>query len=148
MTTINFYNKFIEYMGDDTMDMDTDVFDIILMDVNHTFTAANTLKSDIVANELTTGGGYTAGAKTLNSPTWVESGGVLTFASGIITWTATAGGIGPATDAVIYDETATQVVDALMCSIDFEGSETAGNGTTFVITFDSSGSGTDIFTIT
>lgn len=139
--TINFYAKFIEFQGDNTIDLDTDTFDIILMNSSHTFNSANTVKADISANELSTANGYTQGAKTLASITWSESGGTTTFDAADVTWTASGGSIGPADDAVIYSETAGS--DELMCSIDFDGSQTAGNGTDFKVTFNASG----IFTI-
>lgn len=141
--TINFYNKFIEYVGDGGIDLDNDTFDIILMNSSHVFTATNTIKANISANEIATGNGYTQGDKTLTTPTWLESSGTLTFDAADVTWTAAGGSIGPATDAVIYSETATTPADALMCSIDFDGAQTAGDGTDFKITFSVSG----IFTI-
>ena len=141
--TINFYNKFIEYVGDGGIDLDNDTFDIILMNSSHVFTATNTIKANISANEIATGFGYTQGAKTLTTPTWIESSGTLTFDAADVTWTASGGSIGPATDAVIYSETSTSPVDALMCSIDFDGAQTAGDGTDFKITFNANG----IFTI-
>lgn len=141
--TINFYAKFIELQGDNTIDLDGDTFDIILMNSSHVFTSSNTLKSQIAANEIATGFGYTQGAKTLTSVTWAEAGGVTTFDAADVTWTAAGGSIGPATDAVIYDETATATLDALVCSIDFGAAETAGDGTNFVVTFAAGG----IFTI-
>lgn len=137
---ILFYAKFVEYFGDNTIDLDGDTFDIILMNATHSFNSANTIKSDIAANEIATGAGYTQGAKTLASVTWGESGGTTTFDAADVTWTASGGAIA-ATDAVIYSETAAS--DQLMCSIDFDGEQSAGDGTDFKITFNASG----IFTV-
>jgi len=145
--SINRYDKFPEYFGDGTIDLDTDTFDIILMNSTHVFTATNTIKANISANEIPTGNGYTQGAETLASVTWVESSGVLTWDAADASWTASGGAIptsGDCTDAVIYDETATAAVDALCYSIDFGQAESAGNGTDFNITFNASG----IFTLT
>lgn len=145
--SISFYEKFIVFMGDDTFDMDTDVWDIILMTPTHVFTAANTIKANISANEIPTGNGYTQGLETLLSVTWLEAAGVTTFDCADIVWSATGGPIptsGNCDAAVIYSETATQNVDALMCTIDFGQNETAGDGTDFKITPNTSG----IFTIT
>jgi hypothetical protein len=139
--TISFYAKFIETIGDGTIDLDGDVFDIILMSGSHAFNSAHTQKSQIAANEIASGNGYTQGAKTLASVTWSESGGVTTFDAADVTWTASGGDIGPAEHAVIYSETAAN--DELMCSIGFGQAETAGDGTDFKVTFDASG----IFTI-
>lgn len=141
--SINFYDQFIEFMGDGGIDMDGDTFDIILMDTNHTFAQANTKKADISANEISTQFGYTQGAKTLASVTWANSGGTITFDAADVTWTASGGAIA-ASDGVIYSETSSSPdADLLMCSIDFDGNQSAGDGTTFVITFNGSG----IFTI-
>jgi hypothetical protein len=133
--TINRYNKFPEYFGDNSMDLDFDTFTIILMNSTHTFTATNTLKSDISANEIPAGNGYTQGAETLASVTWVESSGTLTWDAADASWTASGGPIptsGDCTDAVIYDETATAPLDGL-----------CGAGTDFIIAFHASG----IFTL-
>ena len=139
--TISFYAKFVEFFGDNTIDLDTDTFDIILMNSTHTFSSANTVKADISANEIATANGYTQGAETLASVAWSETGGTTTFDAADVTWTASGGDIGPATDAVIYSETAGS--DELMCSIDFDGPQTAGDGTDFKVTYSAPG----IFTI-
>lgn len=139
--SINFYAKFVEFFGDNTIDLDTDTFDIILMNSTHVFSSANTVKADISANEIATANGYTQGAETLASITWSETGGTTKFDAADVTWTASGGSIGPATDAVIYSETAAS--DELMCSIDFDGAQTAGDGTDFKVTFNAAG----IFTI-
>jgi hypothetical protein len=139
--SINFYNKFIEYIGDGTIDLDNDTFTVILMNGSHTFNATHTQRTDIAANQLSTANGYTQDAKNLGSVTWTESGGTVTFDAADVTWTASGGDIGPAAHAVIYSDTAAG--DELMCSIDFDGSQTAGDGTDFKITFHASG----IFTI-
>ena len=141
--TISFYDQFVEFVGDGGIDLDSDTFDIILMDATHVFTQANVNKADISANEIATAFGYTQGAKTLASVTWASAAAVQTFDAADITWTASGGSIA-ATDAVIYSETSTAPsADLLMCSIDFDGLQTAGDGTNFVITFNASG----IFTI-
>ena len=127
--------------------IDTDTFDVILMNSTHTFTQANTNKSDISANEIPTDNGYTQGAKTLGSVTWAESSGTATFDAADTVWAASGGSIpssGNCTDAVIYSETSTSpTADLLMCSIDFGQAESAGSGTNFQITDNASG----IFTI-
>lgn len=148
VVSINFYDKFIEYVGDGGIDLDTDAFDIILMNSTHVFTSTHTNKANISANEIPTNNGYTQGAEALASITWVESSGVLTWDAADAVWTASGGPIpssGDCTDAVIYDEDATAPsADLLVCSIDFGQAESAGDGTNFQITFNGSG----IFTVT
>jgi hypothetical protein len=145
--TINFYNKFMEYVGDGGIDLDNDSFKINLMNSTHVFTATHDDWLEVSANEIPTGNGYTQNTKTLTTPTWVEAAGVLTFDAADVTWTASGGPIpvsGDCTDAVVYDDTATvPAADLLMCSIDFGAAESAGDGTDFKITWNASG----IFTI-
>lgn len=144
VVSINFYDQFIEYMGDGGIDMDTDTFNIELYNSTHTFTQANNDRADVSANALATGNGYTNPGQNLGSVTWTQSSGTTTFDAADTTWTASGGSIGPADDAVIYSDTSTvPTADLLVCSIDFGGGETAGNGTDFKITYNASG----IFTI-
>ncbi len=148
MVTINRYNKMMEYGGDNSIDFDGDQFFCMLMTGTHTYTAANTIRTDVSGNQISGGSGYTQATGGLTgeemlSPTWVESGGVVTFDGADISWTASGGDIGPAEDMVLFDDTTTAVVDALMYSIDFIGPETAGDGTDFKVTWNGSG----IFTV-
>jgi len=149
MVTINFYDNFYEYIGDGTMDMDniTNTFFIILLNSSHTFTAANDDLAAVTANQLATNFGYTQATgggtgKALTSITWQQdSPSVATWAAATVTWNASGGSIGAADDAVIFYDPST--TDKLVCSIDFNGSQTAGDGTNFVITWNASG----IFTL-
>ncbi len=149
MVTISFYNQFIEFVGDHSgatagIDLNNDTFFIELYDSVHVFTPANTQRSDISANALGTAFGYTNPGEALTTVAWTSAGAVQTWDADDKTWSASGGSIGPATDAVIYDDTSvTPSVDLLMCSIDFIGPETAGDGTDFKITFNGSG----VFTI-
>lgn len=141
--TINRYNKFAEYMGDASIDLDADTFTLELYNSSHTFTATHNQRSDISANALATANGYTNPGFNLTSVTWVESGGTVTFDAADVTWTASGGSIA-ADDGVIYDNTVTvPVTDPLMWSVDFDGTQTAGDGTNFVVTWNASG----IFTL-
>jgi len=147
--TINFYNQFIEFVGDHSgatagIDLNNDTFKIELYNSTHVFTATHTNRSQISANALATSNGYTNPGQNLTSITWTSAAAVQTWDAADNTWTASGGSIGPADDAVIYDDTSvTPSVDLLVCSIDFGASETAGDGTDFKITFNGSG----IFTI-
>lgn len=137
MATIHIYNKFKLYLADGTIDMDNDQFKVALMDSNHTFVSTHTDFSQVASNEIAVGNGYTGGGKVIPNTTWIENGGNVTFDGDNVAWTATGGVIGPAAHAVIYDDTATD--DKLVCSINFEGAQTAGEGTDFRITWNASG---------
>ncbi len=144
VVSINRYNKWVEYFGDNTVDLDADQLFHMLMNATHVFTATQTIRTDVSANQIATGSGYTQATggltgKELGTITWVEAAGVITFDALDTTWAASGGSIGPADDCVLFDDTTTAVVDALAYSIDFGGSETAGDGTDFKITWNGSG---------
>jgi hypothetical protein len=137
--TIQNYDKMVEYFGDNTIDMDGDTFKGELYNSTHTFTQANTQRSDIVANALATNFGYTNPGQDLTTPTWVEGSGTVTFDAADQVWTASGGSIGPARHMVIYSDTASAPVDALMLNINFGQDETAGDGTDFRVNFNATG---------
>lgn len=145
VVTIDHYDHFVELMGDFATaytGWPNDTIDIILMNSTHSFTATNTLKSQISANEIPTGNGYTQGAEVLASVTSANSAGVWTLDAADASWTASGGSIptsGDCTDAVIYDETISVPLDALMFDIDFGQAESAGTGTDFIVSFNASG---------
>jgi hypothetical protein len=133
--SINFYDHFLERLGDGGFDMDNDTFNIALMNSSHTFTAANTLWSQVSANEIANGNGYTTGGQALSSVTWGQTGGTVTFDAADVSWTASGGDIGPTTDAVIRETSG----GLLVCSIDFDASLTAADTADLLITLNASG---------
>lgn len=144
VVTISFYDQFMEFAGDNSIDLDGDVFNVELYNSTHTFTSTHTNRSQVSANALATGNGYTNPGQALTTPTWTTTTGVQTFDAVDTTWTASGGSIGPARHALIYDDTSTTpFADLLMCDIDFGQDETAGTGTDFKITYNASG----IFTV-
>jgi len=130
------YPSFKEYMADGSIDMDGDTFNIILLDNSHSFNAAHTLLSDVIANEITnvSGTGYTANGEAM-STTWVRAGDVLTFDATDVAWTASTFS---AYYAVIYDDTPSDPLNPLVCQIDFGGAQTVTAGT-FTVQFNASG---------
>ena len=143
--TILFYDSFIEAMGDGTHDMDDVTAGVFLIELcnAYTYNAAHTQRSDWSGTALGTAFGYTNPGQGLLSITWTGSGGTTTWDADNNVWTASGGDIGPATDAIIYDDTTTTPVDAGICDIDFGASETANDTATFNINFNVAG----IFTI-
>lgn len=130
--TIDAYDHFIDIMSDGTVDMDGDTFKMILLNNSHTFTATNTLYSNVSANELATANGYTNTGQALTSVTFAHTTGTVKWDSADVTWTASGGAI-TAYHAVIYDDTTTAPLDALCMDINFGGVQTAGDGTNFVV---------------
>ena len=115
----------------------TDTFRIILLTSGYTFDPAHTQLSDLGANELATGNGYTVGGLILAGQTLTVSGDDTTLDFDDATWTGTGGDIGPVTGAAIFSDTSTN--DMLACYIDFGGSKTCAVDSTFLIAFGDGG---------
>jgi hypothetical protein len=140
------YNATKEYIGDGTIDLDTNTFNIAL------FTSAsnaNTLSNSVLAdltNQVAGGTGYTTGGQALTSVTWSQTGGTATFDAANVEWTAASGSI-TARFAVIYRTgTVNTVTDALVavCLLDTTPADvTATDGNKLQINFNASG----IFTL-
>jgi len=128
-------DKVVEYIGDGTIDLDGDTFIFAMLNNTHVYNAANDVLADVVANEIS-GNGY--GRDTL-AATWVESAGTVTFDSDDPTFTASGGSI-VASDGVLFDDTpTTPVIDPIIVDIDFDGDQTAGDGTQFIVSVNASG---------
>lgn len=134
--TVTLYNNAKLKMVDGTIDLDNDSFKVILLSNSHSFVATHTQLSDVSANEIATGNGYTQQTKTLSSINLSESGGTVTFDAADVSWTASGGSI-TASHAVVYDDTTTG--DLLLFGITFSAEESAGTGTDFNIIWDASG---------
>jgi hypothetical protein len=107
-----------------------------------TFDATNTQLSGITGTEATTGTGYTAGGATLaNVAVTTVTTNDAKFDADDVTWTASGGPI-TASYAVIYNDT--DANDPPLAFIDFDGSQSAGDGTDFKIVWNANG----IFTFT
>lgn len=123
--------KFELFKG--TIDGDTDVFKIILMQTGFTYNrVTHGLYADVSASELATGSGYTAGGATLGGQAVSQDDtlnkGKLSFSNA--TWTATGGSI-IASGAIIYDDT--HASDVIVGYIDFAGDQTTLDGGVFTI---------------
>lgn len=140
--TFNTPDNVIEDAFNGLCDYDADTFKIALLNA-YTFSAAHDEWADVSANELSTANGYTSPGQNLASVTSGQTGGTYVFDAANVTWTASGGAIGPATDAEIYDDTSTN--DRLTCNIDFGASETANDGSNFQINFNASGIFTGAF---
>ena len=141
--TINFYDEFMLRCLRGEIILHTDTFKYELHN-NLTFSATHTSRSDVSATALATGNGYTNPGQNLTSVTLTESGGVTTFDAANVSWSASGGSIGPATDGFLYSDTSTTPsADLAACNVDFDGAQTAGDGTDFINNWNASG----IFTV-
>ena len=148
--TIKFYDQLAELIGDSTIDLDAAAhWYHMLVTSGFVFAATETLRTQ-VTEELSTASGYTAtdgvvAGEVLASPTWVESTGTVTFDAADTTWSASGGSI-VASDVVLFDTTPTSPLNALCLTVDFDGNQTAGDGTNFLIAWNASGLFTSVFT--
>lgn len=137
--TVTVYPSFKERLVED-VNMGTDTFKVILLNNSHAYNSAHDELADVSANEIANGSGYTTGGATLGSVTSSQTGGTYTFDAADVTWTASGGAI-TAYYAVIYDDTLSG--DPLVCSINFDGVQTAADGAQFKLIWNASG----IFTL-
>lgn len=112
----------------------------------HTFKAAfsntapaatNTILSDIT--QISTGGGYTAGAGggvTLDTVTLSETTGTAKVTIADEVFTATGATVGPLRYVPIYNDTATSPADALVCWYDYGSSISLLDTETLTLDFD------------
>ena len=102
-----------------------------------TFNAANTTLAGVTKTEVAGSFGYTTGGQALASVavTTVTTNDAK-FDAADLTWAASGGAI-TASYAIIYNDTDTD--DPPVAFIDFDGSESALNGTNFILVWSTSG---------
>ena len=142
-SALTFYQDFKEQLGKGVHVLNTNTFKVAL-----TNTAPNVATHTVLADitQIGTGGGYTGGAGgglTLDSVTYTEAAGVGSFDAATEVFTAAGGSVGPFRYAVLYNDSATAPVDALIGYWDYGSSITVNDTETFTITIS-----TDIFTVT
>jgi len=109
------HDKFKEYLGDGTIDMDGDAFNMSLFLDTSNIATTSVDGYASATNEHANGNGYTTGGAAVSTPTWVESAGTVTFDCANQVWTASGGSI-VARFAAIYDNTVTTpVADPIVC---------------------------------
>lgn len=81
------YDSFKEYVGDGTIDLNSDLFRVALLSSSYTFSASHTIFANCSSAEISNSG-YTAGGQSLANVTWTRSGGVAKFSADNLTWQA------------------------------------------------------------
>lgn len=141
-----FYDLFPEYIGDATIDLDADTFNLGLYLSTSNFATTATAGRANLTNQHATANGYTQPGSALASVTWVNVTGTVTFDSADEVFTASGGSI-IARAAVIDDDTvASPTVDPLVCYTLMDNTPadvTATDGNTLTIQMNASG----IFTL-
>ncbi len=140
--SITFYESFREYLGDGTIDLDTDTFKVTLHTSTYTPNAGtHTVYADLT-NELSTASGYTNGGAALGSVTWTRSGATVTFDAADTVWTASGGSIVARYAVIRKDGTANAIVSPLIAYILLDTTPadvTATTGNTLTLQWNASG---------
>lgn len=143
MATSAFFkvHDFVEQLCKGVHDFNADTFKIALVAADPT----NAATDYALLTDLGTGNGYTAGGSALNTPTFSESNGTVTFSASPLVFTASGGTIGPFRYAVLYNDTpsAGVLTDPIVGYYDYGSSITLQDTETFTINVT-----TNIFTLT
>lgn len=136
--TISRYNHTLKLLLN--KEIDYTALKVMLLSNAATFDAAHDTLAEVIGSPSAevSGSGWDSGGEALASVavTTVATDGAMIDCADIEV-TATGGDIGPAYGAVIYDSA--HADDAPLWFIDFDGAQTAGNGTPFKITINANG---------
>ena len=144
MAAFNRFLDFTEQQVRGVHDWDAHTFKIAL---TNTLPVNTQVSLDTVANHPApaAANGYPAGG-TATTIAVSESSGTTTVTGTQVVFTATAGGIGPFRYAILYNDTATSPVDALVGWWDYASSITLNDTETFTVKFSNTSPGA-IFTL-
>lgn len=138
--SITLYNHTAKLFADGSLAVG-DTYKVKLLSAA-TFDATHTTLAATGGTEATAGTGYTSGGQALaNVAVTTVTTNDAKFDADDLTWTASGGSI-TASYAIIYNDT--DADDPPIAFIDFDGSQSAGDGTDFKIVWNASG----IFTFT
>jgi hypothetical protein len=138
--SISLYNHTAKLFADGSLAVG-DTYKVKLLSAA-TFDASHTTLAATGGTEATAGTGYTSGGQALaNVAVTTVTTNDAKFDADDVTWTASGGSIS-ASYAIIYNDT--DADDPPIAFIDFDGSQSAGDGTDFKVVWNASG----IFTFT
>lgn len=129
------FNSLSEYVGDGTIDFDTNTFYCALLSDAYSIDATDTTFAEVSGSEIS-GTGYTAGGKAMSSVTWNRTTGTTTFDADNTQWT---GATFTTRYAAVYQYgTFNSIANALVCLIDFTTNQIVSNGI-FTVQWNASG---------
>lgn len=136
------HDKIKEYIGDGTVDLDGDSFNMSLyLSTSNIATTSIDAKAS-ATNEHASGNGYTTNGEAMTSVTWVESAGTVTFDSANVVWTASGGSITARFAGVFDDTVSSPVIDPIVCHTLMDNAPadvTATSGNTLTVQINASG---------
>lgn len=133
MAAFNKFNAFVAELAAGSVNLGSDTIKFLL--TNTAPVATNSVYTDISANELAAGGGYTTGGASATLVSSSQAGGTYKYIASLAnpTWTATAS-MGPFRYAVAYSSSA--AVKYLIGWWDYGSSLTLAATNQFVIALD------------
>jgi len=131
MATFNKFQDFVEQLGKGVHNFSSHIINVYLS--NEQPLVGDTIKTDIAG--ITEQNGYAAASIT---PVWSETGGTATLVGTDVEWTASGAGFGPFQFAIIYNESATNPLDALICWWEYTSSISCAAGEKFKVDFGAS----------
>lgn len=140
MAVYNKFQDFAEQLERGVHNFGSNVYKVAL---TNTAPVATQVSLDTVTNHPppAAANGYPAGG-TATTITISETGGTNTVQGSQVVFTATAGGIGPFRYAILYNDTATSPVDALVAWWDYGSSLTLGLAESLTVQFNGANPGT------
>ena len=142
MASYNKFNDFSEQLVEGVHDFGANTFKVALS--NSAPIASNTVLADIT--QISGTNGYTTGG-TATTIAVSETGGTTTVTGTEVVFTASGGSVGPFRYVVLYNDSATSPLDALVAWWDYGSSITLADGETFTVKFSNTSPGA-IFTLT
>lgn len=142
MASYNKFNDFVEQLSLGIHDWDTHSFKVALTNTAPVATQAS-LDTGTNHPAPASANGYSPTATTIGVS---ESSGTVTVTGTQVVFTASGGQIGPFRYAILYNDSATSPVDALVAWWDYGSSITLNDTETFTVKFNNASPGT-IFTL-
>lgn len=140
--SITMFQSANKYIGDGTIDLDTNTFKVTLHTSSYVPNAATQTVYADLTNELSTANGYTNGGATLGSVTWTQSTVTMTFDAADTSWTASGGSITARYAVIRSTVTANGHVEPLLAYILLDitpADVTATSGNDFLLQWNASG---------
>jgi hypothetical protein len=141
MASYNKFNDFSEQLVEGVHDFGANTFKVALS--NSAPIASNTVLADIT--QISGTNGYTTGG-TATTIAVSETSGTTTVTGTEVVFTASGGSVGPFRYVVLYNDSATSPLDALVAWWDYGSSITLADGETFTVKFSNASPGA-IFTL-
>lgn len=135
MATQTFFQDYFEQDAKGVHNFGTDTFKVVL--TNTAPVVTNTILADIT--QIAAGNGYTTGGTAVANVTVTETGGVATIDADDVVFTASGGSIAEFRYMVLYNDSATSPVDALVTFIDYGSGYTIVDGGSFAVQWNASG---------